>query len=365
MNRDKTLDCLRGFAMLQVVFVHAMYWLYSIKPTVARSFLLFEMLVFFFVTGAVNSMKEHRSYGEFCLKRIKGLMIPYYIYAAICMVIAAVCYRNAGEFTPALAFRMVLSWLVPLNTQMIPLWFYPWALWFVPVYLLGILLFPPIRKAVRRFGWMAIAGMVLLFVAVEIVLPLAVRNVPGEGGGLYVHRLSDILQETVFYSVFMAAGALHSRLKLREKRDGLLALAILVLSVAGLWISSSVFGRTLDMQENKFPPNHVFLFYASAVMTLLYLALPVLKTLYRLLVRAVPPVDKWIALFSANSMTVFLYQPFAFWGTYLLLRRYGLRKTAWEPYAAILLLYLLVWLIILLANLLKAARNVLARRLAG
>ena len=275
------------------------------------------------------------------------------------------CEVAADEFTPALAFRMVLSWLVPLNTQMIPLWFYPWALWFVPVYLLGILLFPPIRKAVRRFGWMAIAAMVLLFVAVEIVLPLAVRNVPGEGGGLYVHRLSDILQETVFYSVFMAAGALHSRLKLREKRDGLLALAILVLSVAGLWISSSVFGRTLDMQENKFPPNHVFLFYASAVMTLLYLALPVLKTLYRLLVRAVPPVDKWIALFSANSMTVFLYQPFAFWGTYLLLRRYGLRKTAWEPYAAILLLYLLVWLIILLANLLKAARNALARRLAG
>ena len=348
--------------MLQVVFVHVMYWLYSIRPTVAKSFLLFEMAVFFFVTGAVNAFKEYKSYGSFCLKRVKGLMIPYYIYAVICMAIAAKCHLAAGGFTPALGFRMLLSWLIPLNTQMMPPreWFYTWALWFVPVYLLAIVLFPPVKKCVRRFGLVAIAALILVFFAADFVFRLLPQQVPEAGAGLYLHQLADIIQETAFYIVFMGAGVLYSRFKLRGKGDLLMALAVFAVSVAGLFVSGLVFGQTLDMQENKFPPNHVFLFYSSAVMTLLYLAFPLLKTIYRLLVKAIPPVDWLIADFSKNSITVFLYQSFAFWGTYLLLRRFNLRKTDFEPYAAVLLVYPLVWLVIRLVNLVKSAWKAIA-----
>lgn len=353
MKREKTLDCLRGWAILQVVFVHVMYWLYSIKPTVPKSFLLFEMLLFFFVTGAANSLKEHRSYGEFCLKRIKGLMIPYYIYAAICVAIAFMYQPDPGSLTPGAVCQTILSWLVPINTQIgpvdargRPLWFYTWALWFVPIYLIAIVLFPPVKKLVRRYGRASIAFLTLGFLLVDAACCLLLKKAPDGDGVSYGRRLAEIIQESAFYTIFMGVGVLYGELKKRGWRDLAVSLSVLVSSVAGLCVSHLVFGQTLDMQENKFPPNHVFLLYAFAFMALLYLAFPLLKKLYRLLAKAVPPVDGWVAVFSENSMTVFLYQPFAFWLTYLVLRNFGLRKTAWEPYVAVLVVYHLAWLMV-------------------
>ncbi|MDO5151528.1 MAG: hypothetical protein Q4D76_19420, partial [Oscillospiraceae bacterium] len=60
--------------------------------SIAKSFLLFEMPIFFFVTGAVNGFGKQQKYKTFCFKRIKGLMIPYYIYSAICIVISIIYY---------------------------------------------------------------------------------------------------------------------------------------------------------------------------------------------------------------------------------------------------------------------------------
>lgn len=351
--------------MLQVVFVHTIYWLYSIQPTVAKSFSLFEMLVFFFVTGAVNSIKEYRSYGSFCIKRVKGLMIPYYIYAAICMAIAGSYYLKTGEFSSGLAFQMFLSWLIPVNTQIMPMWFFAWALWFVPVYLVSIVLFPLVKKNVRRFGRVSIAFLVLLFLLVEVASGLLSKHMPDGAVGTYIRLLSDIIRESSFYIIFMGAGVLYSQFKLRKTTDLLVSFAVLAVSVAGLCISSLVFGQSLDMQTNKFPPNHVFLFYSFAVMTILYLAFPLLKALYRALAKALPPIDKLFSDFSENSITVFLYQSFAFWGTYLILRRFQLRKTDFEPYAALLIVYSLAWLTIKLVNLVKAILKTIAKSLAS
>ena len=52
-QRDKTLDYLRGLAIIQVVLVHILYWLGIFSAgflAIAKSFLLFEMPIFFFVT---------------------------------------------------------------------------------------------------------------------------------------------------------------------------------------------------------------------------------------------------------------------------------------------------------------------------
>ena len=83
MSRDKTLDYLRGLAIIQVVLVHVLYWLNIFNEgflAIAKSFLLFEMPIFFFVTGAVNGLGKLHNHKIFCFKRIKSLMIPYYIY---------------------------------------------------------------------------------------------------------------------------------------------------------------------------------------------------------------------------------------------------------------------------------------------
>ena len=360
MNRDKTLDCLRGLAVFQVVFVHVIYWLDVIRPeslSIVKSFALFEMSVFFFVTGAVNSLKEYRSYSSFCIKRIKGLLIPYYIYALICIIISVIYYIVSGEFTVTLIFRMLISWLIPVNYQIMPLWYFTWALWFVPVYLISIALFPVVQKAVQRSGRIAIAVLVLIFFAVEIIFRLTLTGFPEEGAGAYIHSFSEIIQESFFYTIFMGTGVLYSQFKQRRKTDLIMSSVILAVSAAGLIISSLLPGHTLDMQENKFPANHVFLFYSFAVMTLLYLAMPLIKRIYRSIVRLIPAVDRFFMTLSENSINVFLYQAFAFWLTDLILFTFNLNNTVLEPFIAIILAYPLVWLTIKLTGIIKSFRK--------
>ena len=355
MNREKTLDYLRGLALFQVVFVHLIYWLGVIRAeslTIVKSFALFEMPILFFVTGAVNSVKDYQSNKLFYIKRIKGILIPYYIYAAICMAMAVVYYLKTGAFTIALVLQLVLSWLIPINTQIMPFPFFTGALWFIPVYLMSIVLFPHVKKAVQRFGRISIAFLALFFIVVEIVFSVSIKQVPSAcGAGTYIGKLSHFMLQSSFYMIFMGIGVLYSQFKKREKRDLIMSLSVLAVSMAGLCVSSVLLGQTLNMQMNKFPPNHVFLFYSFAFMTILYLAFPLIKKLYRMLVKAIPLTDKLFASFSENSITVFLYQSFAFWVTNFILCNLHLKKTVYEPFVAIFLVYPLVCIAIKLATL--------------
>ena len=154
-HRDKTLDYLRGLAIIQVVFVHILYWLgiFSVGFfAIAKSFLLFEMPIFFFVTGAVNGLGKPQKYKTFCLKRIKGLLIPYYIYSVVCILISIVYYLVHNELSIKLIVKLLLSWIVPLDHQIMPLPYFTWAIWFIPVYIISIILFPVIKTAVLKFG---------------------------------------------------------------------------------------------------------------------------------------------------------------------------------------------------------------------
>ena len=109
MNRDKTLDYLRGLAIIQVVLVHILYWLGIFSGgylAIAKSFLLYEMHIFFFVTGAVNGLGKQQKYKTFCLKRIKGLLIPYYIYSVVCILISIVYYLVHNELSIKLIVKL-------------------------------------------------------------------------------------------------------------------------------------------------------------------------------------------------------------------------------------------------------------------
>jgi len=358
LKRDKTLDYLRGLAVFQVVFVHVIYWLDVIRPeflTVVKSFTLFEMSIFFFVTGAVNSIKEYPSYGSFCAKRIKALLVPYYVYALICIAISIIYYIAVGEFSAILLIKLLISWLIPVNTQIMPLWYFTWAMWFVPVYLISIVIFPAVRKAVQRYGRLSIAVLVLILITIEIILTLALSGVSEEGAGIYIHSLSLIIAESSFLTIFMGTGVLYSQLKERRKKDLILSASVLAASATGLAISAFLPGSTLDMQKNQFPANHVFLFFSFAIMTSLYLAMPFIKKVYRSLIKVIPAADKLFTVFSDNSMYVFLYQSFAFWFTDLILLILKLNYTVFEPFAAFILAYALVWFTIKMIGMIKSA----------
>lgn len=299
MKRDKILDLIRGAAVLHVMLVHILYWLdiFGTGPAAsARSLLLFEMPVFFFVTGAVNSLGDHGPWGRFCLRRVKGLMIPYYGYAALCVALAAAVAVFRRSFSFAELGRTALNWLLPLDRQIMPLPFFTWAVWFVPVFLIVILLFLPVRRAAERFGGaVTVAALTAVFLAAEFI--------PGT---------PDILRKAAFYLIFAALGTQWQTLRLRDRKTVKAAAGLTALSAAGLFVCRYLAGGSFDMQANKFPPNHMFLLFSFMMLGLLYLAIPVIARPWRMLAGRFPAAERLVLLYSENSVYVFLYQSFAF-----------------------------------------------------
>lgn len=360
MNRDKTLDYLRGLAIIQVVLVHILYWLGIFSGgylAIAKSFLLFEMPIFFFVTGAVNGLGKQQKYRTFCIKRVKGLLIPYYIYSFVCILISIAYYILHNELSIKLIIKLLLSWIVPLDHQIMPLPYFTWAIWFIPVYIISIILFPAIKSAVLKFGEGIIITLILVFACIEIVCRLINKSTSFEGYGTYVYTALDIIQKTSFYLIFMGLGVLYPRIKTRSRKSVIIATTILIVSIILSLSCKIFFGNTLDMQSNKFPPNHMFLFYSFIVLSFLYIVKPLIDKVYLRITKIIPILDKWILIFSQNSIYVFLYQTFSFWIISIVLKYIGVHNDYLAFAIALVTVYPMVGLTIKLINRIQALRK--------
>lgn len=359
-HRDKTLDYLRGLAIIQVVFVHILYWLgiFSVGFfAIAKSFLLFEMPIFFFVTGAVNGLGKPQKYKTFCLKRIKGLLIPYYIYSVVCILISIVYYLVHNELSIKLIVKLLLSWIVPLDHQIMPLPYFTWAIWFIPVYIISIILFPVIKTAVLKFGGGIIITLIIVFACIEIVCRLINKSTNFEGYSTYLYTVLDIIQKTSFYLIFMGLGVLYPRIKNRSRKSMIIATTMLLVSIILLLSCKIIFGNTLNMQSNKFPPNHMFLFYSFIVLSLLYIVKPLINRVYLWMIRFIPILDKWILIFSQNSIYIFLYQTFSFWIISIVLKYIGFHNDYLVFVIALITVYPMIGLNIKLINRIQAIRK--------
>ena len=329
MNRDNTLDYLRGFAILQVVFVHILYWLglfNTIYLGIFKSFFLFEMPIFFFVTGAVNGLGKILSFRSFCLKRIKGILMPYFIYSAICILIAVLYYIIQSQLSLELIIRLLITWIIPLDHQLMPLPYFTWAIWFVPVYIIAVFLFPVVKSAVLKFGKKTIVICIVLYLIVESVCFFINKNTVFNGFASYITTLLDLLQKTAFYTIFMALGLFYTSLKKRTNKKTFSAAIVFLLCVTGIVFCKVFVKSSLNMQDNKFPPNYMFLIFSFSVLSLIYLLMPIMKKVYRYLIKRMPLLDRFVLYFSKNSIYVFLYQSFSFWVFSIVLRYIGVHN---------------------------------------
>lgn len=156
MSRDKTIDRFRGFAMFWVIVVHVLYWgnfFTNGYVNLLKSFCLFEMPLFFFITGASNNLSKTNNYFNFVSKRFQRILIPYWVFAIICATLSMVKYSVEGNLDFITGIKVLLSWMVPINRQMTSVSYLTWALWFVPVYLCIVLIIPALKimkRSVRK-----------------------------------------------------------------------------------------------------------------------------------------------------------------------------------------------------------------------
>lgn len=120
------------------------------------------------------------------------------------------------------------------------------------------------------------------------------------------------IQYVLFYLIWVYVGLFYEELKnivhdiqARKKIFALSAVSILLLLIL------SFLGQSLNMQQNKFPPNVVFLLYSMCLMSLILYNLPILNAFFARCEQS-KQLRKIVNAFSTKSMTVFLYQVFAF-----------------------------------------------------
>lgn len=295
--RDKTIDRLRGLAMVWVIVVHVLYWGSFFTNgyfNLIKSFCLFEMPLFFFVTGAGCSMSKKKGYFRFVGKRYVRIMIPYLVFAVICAAMSIAKYSMAGTMGFVAALKVLVSWLLPLGFQKTSIGYLTWALWFIPVYLCIVPIIPLMRKTQQ--SKLKFIGMLLLAAVF--------------GAACWVEIAW--MQTMAFYTLWIYIGLFYSDLKAiwtQKKQRKLLLLT--AFAAMGVICALYLTGCTLNMQSNKFPPNMMFLAFSVMMMSLILWAIPYLERVFEFVEKR-RISGKLFDLFKTHSMTVFLYQVFAF-----------------------------------------------------
>ena len=87
-ERNNTIDILRGIGLFCVIFIHALaYYLNDITAHVFWNYLQFAVQIFVFCSGYIFFVKylpqTNFNWLQYFIKRVKRLLIPYYIFLAL------------------------------------------------------------------------------------------------------------------------------------------------------------------------------------------------------------------------------------------------------------------------------------------
>ncbi len=283
--------------MILVVLVHVLYWgkffsNYYVK--LLQSFLLFEMPFMFFITGASNSFSKTENYFSFLWKRLKRILIPYWIFALICVALSILRYSIEGAMDFLTGIRILVSWLIPVDTQITSIESLTWALWYVPVYICVVITIP-LLKRLRQSKWKIEFSFLLagLFATTSLLNLGWVQNV-------------------AFYTYWTYIGLFYldikSAAKEAHKRKYFICVAVVM---AALLFALRCIGQSLNMQSNKFPPNLIFFVFSMMMMSLIMWLVPYTDP-YFAKIENCKVISKVFERYSTYSMTIYLYQVFVF-----------------------------------------------------
>ncbi|MDO8689918.1 MAG: acyltransferase [Dehalococcoidia bacterium] len=291
MTRDAFLDYLRGFAMVWVVLVHVFYHKDFFPYATLKSFILFEMPLIFFISGA-SLLQSHRrdpSWRRFIPRRLERLLVPY---ALLGLFSIALFYGAAIAQGQPVDSGQLLSWLVlfPVDTA-VP--YIGWYMWFMRVMLVVSILHLPLVRAFehKRLSWivpMLLIGLLVLF-------------------SVYGRDPLGLPQLTVFYSIFLYWGYAYGGGGVWRNRyvqmAGILGGAALLLAM----LLAGIF--PVDMQANKFPPNLAYGVFGFAWLMVFLLG----RNKIGGLMERFHPARRFLLFFGEHSYAVYLWHGVGFW----------------------------------------------------
>lgn len=285
-----------------VCIIHGLFWL-NLLPQWASSWLLFEMPAIFIVSGYAYALFENsngnsralnaKAYLLFLGTRFTRILVPYAVYAMICIT-ALYFLSLVGRGTDCIASELIVAWMNPFNYgQDCSVGRLNSHLWFIPTYLLVMAAMP----LVTTFKLFKNTNFIVLVIVVALSeYAISKAHFPGE----------EIFKEVVFYLTFSLLGYYMARTGeyFRHVNYGLVAgvavvLLSLILIVNGDW-------HSMNMQVNKFPPNHKFFLFAClwvALFLFVSFRVPWFVQRFKSYGEAM-----WLRPFITASYSIFLWQ---------------------------------------------------------
>ena len=315
MERDKQLDFYRGLSMIYVVcFIHVVYWL-KIGAEPIKSLMLFEMPLIFFISGASLSFnKTPRRFKQVFFNRMVRVVIPYYVYAIVSVVVLAIVTMlwqldissikesmfaaNYHIDITLYSLRNICSILALHNIPQFPFVNHLWFIWPYLILSCTFELQKRILTKVNEGGYLIVC--IFLFLASQWVT-------------------ENLWIRCVFcYNIFMVMGYCYYRqisIKARLLLLGISLLLIIILQISG--------NNLVPMQDHKFPPDAVFLFYNLFILALFSLIFSKVRI----------PEFKWIRWWNERGYTIYLYQNFAFSIIFPFVNTTGNDYTSWKYFS--------------------------------
>lgn len=292
MERDIQLDCYRALAMIYIVCVIHIFYLFEIGDEVIKSVLLFEMPVIFFIAGASQSYKNNHYLKKMLASRIKRVLIPYYIFLLLLLTCLAVCTVFGTTFhgdkinITNLSMADIIKMLMTGGCTKIP---YLGYTWFISCYFIISCSLPVQKKIIDK---MPRHLYILITLAIFIVWRI-----------LDIKSPEEIIERVLCYNFFYIAGFLYYK-KLSQKL--ILKISILPIIVSIYLLASA---KLFPMQAHKFPPDMLFLTYSLAVLCILGLIFEKIKI----------KENHLIKIWNTRGYSIYLYQSISFFIVYKLL----------------------------------------------
>ena len=303
-KRIDLIDDFRAMAMMYVIFIHCLFW-FGYGNEVNRSFFLIEMPLFFAITGMAHVFAKMDNYPKYIQSRLERILIPYWSYALIVILL------NFNHFLRQNALnqdflKLAFSWINPFGNHISAMPYLSWAIWFVPVYLIIMLLIPFLKKAFDKSRSIYKFLPIVTLVGINFYF------------SFFSKRIHDPWQSVFFYCIWIYLGFWfmdkiynHPFPKNFKPCIAISAISLIILATL-LWKGPELgIHPTINMQRNKFPPNFFFLFYTLIFIPFFALfSSQIHGTLIAL--KKCKILNWFFSQYQNNCYSIFLTHPIAF-----------------------------------------------------
>ncbi|MDF2647185.1 MAG: hypothetical protein K0Q73_2990 [Paenibacillus sp.] len=249
--RMQYLDVCKGIGIILVVLGHIFLtnpirtWIYS-----------FHMPFFFFLSGYTLYLSKTTDYKEFVLRRLKSLIIPYFIFAFIWYIYWLVIERKfRPESLDINGFKPLLGILYGTGSDT---WLvFNIVLWFLPCFFLTEIFFQWLSQSIKKSRNLFIVLLVSSVVGYLISLFLGFRLPWG---------INIVFTSVVFYGLGYLFHKSNLNNKLTSTHEYIFIILLLIINVIAAFINKPV-----DM--NFLILGNYFLYYIAGISGSLFLYL--------------------------------------------------------------------------------------------